>query len=98
MTLQPLDTDGDSLKVDTRLEYLFQGKDAWRDLAPEQRRGCASFSFAYAITVHKSQGSQWPSVALVDESGAFRADGQKWLYTGVTRAAEMLTVYTGRAA
>ena len=49
-------------------------------------------TFGYALTVHKSQGSQWPRVVLFDESAAFRDDAAKWLYTAVTRAAESITV------
>lgn len=57
------------------------------------RRDLAEFDYAYALTVHKSQGSQWGSVALFDESRAFGADvGRRWLYTGITRASEKLTV------
>lgn len=50
------------------------------------------FDFAWSITCHKSQGSQWDNVIVHDESGAFREDAPKWLYTAVTRAAENLTV------
>jgi exodeoxyribonuclease-5 len=44
------------------------------------------------LTVHKAQGSQWDEVVLFDESGAFREHHARWLYTGITRAAEKLTV------
>jgi exodeoxyribonuclease-5 len=50
------------------------------------------FDFGYVLTVHKAQGSQWPSVLVFDESRCFRADWQKWLYTAITRAADHLTV------
>lgn len=48
----------------------------------------APFASAYAITVHKSQGSEWPSVLLFDECPGDRA----FAYTGITRAAERATV------
>lgn len=51
------------------------------------------FDYGYALTVHKSQGSQWDDVVLFNESGVFRADAVRWLYTGVTRAARQLTVF-----
>lgn len=61
----------------------------------------ALLTFANAITVHKAQGSEWGHVALVDESSVFgrrsAEDGQRWLYTGITRAAERLSL-TGRPA
>ncbi len=50
------------------------------------------FDFAYAVTVHKSQGSQWDHVVLMDESPAFGRDKWKHLYTGITRAAERLDI------
>lgn len=51
-----------------------------------------SFDYGYALTCHKSQGSQWDKVGVVDESGAFRNNASRWLYTAVTRAAEELWV------
>ncbi len=50
------------------------------------------FDFGYAITCHKSQGSEWDSVLVIDESYVFRADAQKWQYTACTRASKSLTV------
>ena len=52
----------------------------------------SEFDWAYAMTVHKSQGSQWANVVLFDQSRHFRQDARKWLYTGITRASEELTV------
>jgi len=48
--------------------------------------------FAWALTVHNAQGSQFDNVVLIDESSSFRDDADKHLYTGVTRAADTLTV------
>jgi exodeoxyribonuclease-5 len=50
------------------------------------------FTFGYAITCHKAQGSQWGSVLVIDESRVFRADRWRWLYTAITRAADRVTV------
>ena len=52
------------------------------------------FDFGYAITVHKSQGSQWDSVVIYDDGFLVwdRKDRARWLYTGITRAAEDLTL------
>ncbi|MCI4677249.1 ATP-dependent RecD-like DNA helicase [Rhodoblastus acidophilus] len=57
-----------------------------------QRRDSDEFDYGYALTVHKAQGSQWDKVVLFDESWAFRENRERWLYTGVTRAAKDLTV------
>lgn len=45
--------------------------------------------FAYAITCHKSQGSEWDNVCVVDE--AFGTPPNRWRYTAATRAAKHLT-------
>jgi exodeoxyribonuclease-5 len=60
------------------------------------RHSFSEFDFGYAITVHKSQGSEWERVVLVDdEMFAWKiADRKRWLYTAVTRAKEHLTWLT----
>ncbi len=57
-----------------------------------QRKPYDEFDFGYVLTVHKAQGSQWDDVVLFDESAAFQDNRDRWLYTGVTRAAKRLTV------
>jgi exodeoxyribonuclease-5 len=52
------------------------------------------FLFGQALTVHLAQGSQWEDAMLMNEAGCFRADAVRWLYTGITRAAERLTIVT----
>lgn len=59
----------------------------WRE-----RRKIDEFTFGWAITCHKSQGSQWDYPLVFDESPVFREDARKWLYTACTRAAEKVTV------
>ena len=52
-------------------------------------------TFANAITVHKAQGSEWKSVALVDESWCWKREGdtsRRWLYTGITRASHEIAI------
>ncbi len=71
-------------------EHYFMGKGD--DLPWFERKEAQEFDYGYALTVHKSQGSQWDSVLLFDESFCFRKDRWRWLYTGITRAAESLTV------
>jgi exodeoxyribonuclease-5 len=45
--------------------------------------------YGYCITCHKSQGSQWDSVYLFEEPIGIP---ERWLYTGITRAAEKLII------
>ena len=50
------------------------------------------FEFAYAITCHKAQGSEFDFVIVFDESWAFGEEGGRWLYTAITRAKEKLLI------
>ncbi len=72
------------------LPEFFQGLED--TLTPQARRESDEFDYGYALTVHKAQGSQWSHVILFDESHAFREHQSRWLYTGVTRAAERITL------
>ena len=56
------------------------------------RKEAQEFDYGYALTCHKSQGSQWDKVLIFDESRAFGRDAHKWLYTAVTRAAKEVKV------
>jgi exodeoxyribonuclease-5 len=52
--------------------------------------------YGYALTVHKSQGSQYPTVTLYDDGfGKREPDTRKrWLYTAITRAEHQLYIVT----
>jgi len=67
---------------------IFAGEelDHWTRLEAEE------FDFGYALTCHKSQGSQWDNVLIFDESEVFRHNARRWLYTAITRAAEKVTI------
>jgi exodeoxyribonuclease-5 len=52
-----------------------------------------SFTYGYAITCHKSQGSEWDKVLVLEESFPFdKKEHQRWLYTAATRAATKLVL------
>lgn len=71
-------------------EQFFSGTEQnldWRIL-----RNFEQFTYGYCLTVHKAQGSEWPNVLLYDESQSFSQIQRKHLYTGITRAAEKLTI------
>ena len=51
------------------------------------------FTYGYAITVHKSQGSEWDNVCVLEESFPFdREEHARWLYTAITRASSKLVL------
>lgn len=57
-----------------------------------ERKEAQEYDYGYAMTCHKSQGSQWNSVLVRDESFCFRGNASQWLYTAITRAAERVTI------
>ena len=73
--------------------HLFGKDEDLTDVELAGERYYDKFEFAYAITVHSSQGSQYPNVTfLEDESGIWSRDvKRRILYTAVTRAIERLT-------
>jgi exodeoxyribonuclease-5 len=81
--------DGDMVQVESDV-FLFRGGNV-KEMPPAQDHR-SIFDFAYAITVHKSQGSQWDRVMVLDQSHVFRENAAKWLYTAITRAAEQVVV------
>jgi len=53
---------------------------------------------AYALTVHKSQGSEFDEVLLVLPPEPHPLASRELLYTAVTRARSRVTVHAGGAA
>ncbi len=60
--------------------------------------GC-DWDLGYALSVHKSQGSEWPVViVMVDDSGgAKRVCSREWIYTAISRA-KQCCVLVGKMA
>lgn len=50
------------------------------------------FDFGYALTIHKSQGSEWDNVLLMEETLP-ASPYHKLMYTGITRAAKNLMFF-----
>lgn len=48
------------------------------------------FDWSYVISCHKSQGSSWPGIVVIDDSHCFGKERNQWLYTAITRAEEKL--------
>lgn len=90
----------DSARLDDAIDMTVYSPEAEREIAVEahhhyflgdqppffmlKERQC--FDYGYALTCHKSQGSEWKNPMVFDESWAFRKDAAQWLYTAVTRA------------
>ena len=74
--------------LDWRETYaLGQLKNKIGDIVPRE------FTFGYAITCHKSQGSEWDKVLVIEERFPFdKKEHARWLYTACTRAAEKLVL------
>ena len=83
-----IDTDAEILTVcfdeEKMVEYPFSDLD---DLEP-----------AYAVTVHKSQGSEYPAVILPLLSGPAGLFNRNLLYTAVTRARDCVVILGSRQA
>lgn len=47
---------------------------------------------AWAMTIHKAQGSEWPCVILIGSSSHWIMHDRNLLYTGASRASESLTI------
>lgn len=89
-TLSITDAESGAAREVISHTHYFQGRGS--DLPWFEKKEAQEFDYGYALTVHKAQGSQWKDVILFDESGAFGESRWRWLYTGITRAAERITV------
>lgn len=95
--LANFDTDYNDWFIDLSMDYkLFTegkptvNKDNWKEYPKDIRP--MEFDYAYATTVHKSQGSEYSKVVLFNEYLGDREQWRRWLYTGITRASEKLVV------
>ena len=87
LTIQALDSE-EQLTVEAHQDYFLGNEPAYYEVRSKQ-----CFDFAYAMTVHKSQGSQFDTVCLIDEAHRFPAHQRRaWRYTGITRASHELTI------
>ena len=59
--------------------------------ALDYERENTKFTYGYALTVHKAQGSEWDNVLLMDEY-SMDEHRKEWLYTAITRAAKRIVV------
>ena len=59
--------------------------------------GLDELELAYAVTIHKSQGSEYPAVVMPLLSGPHMLFNRNLLYTGITRARSCVTILGSRA-
>lgn len=73
--------------LDSKQKYILGKNEKTKHLVPYD------FTYGYAITCHKSQGSQWPKVLGVEEKFPFdKTEHARWLYTLVTRAEDKVVL------
>ena len=73
-----------------KLEFIFQKKSHWQSIDVNTLQLTASP--AHAITIHKSQGSEYEEVVVVLPPYNSATPQKQLLYTGCTRASRRLTV------
>jgi len=74
-------------------DYCF-GQEKY-DLYPKgKEKFLCMFDYGYALSVHKSQGSEWDMVVLFEERVPFWSKEyyRRWLYTAITRSTKSLIV------
>jgi hypothetical protein len=77
-----------------KYDEVFSNMD-WKDLQEVAgNKSVNFFDYGYVVSVHRSQGSEFDKVILLEERSYYWDDEyyKKWLYTGVTRAKEKLFV------
>ena len=74
-------------------ERGFLGHEQQEAVKADRGSDLIAATFAQAVTCHAAQGSEWPAVAVIDESPS-----REWLYTAVTRAQLECIVLTRRPA
>lgn len=63
---------------------------------PIQRLSRESCDYAYAMTIHKSQGSEFHTVAICIDKAHTRLLSQALIYTAVTRSKSALSIYSAK--
>lgn len=73
--------------LDWKTEYAISQNKNYKHLLPYE------FTYGYAITTHRAQGSEWDKVLVIEEKFPFnKEEHARWLYTAITRAADKLVL------
>lgn len=79
--------DTGEFSLDWKTVYQLNRNSKTRDIPPLE------FTYGYAITCHKAQGSEWDKVLVIEEKFPFdKIEHARWLYTAVTRSSEKLVL------
>ncbi len=86
------DIDPDAIFKASRFTFKKAFLDQYGD--PEMAPVHMHANLGYALTCHKSQGSEWPeSVVMIESSVRVgTTEGRRWLYTALTRARDRVRV------
>lgn len=68
-------------------------RDLWKN-SPDRPKGSRLWDYAYALTAHKAQGSEFNQVIVIDSGAPSYA---QWLYTSITRAKDAVLVLNYRS-
>ncbi len=79
----------------SRLEVFFENKTQG---IPVNLLNEEVIATAYAMTIHKSQGSEFEHVAITFDNSHARLLSKELIYTAVTRAKKQVTVYSTKSA
>lgn len=79
---------------------IYRGLNAWlpdiqydNDNEYRYNKKIQRFDFAYAITCHKSQGSEFDNLLIFNEPvGKTTEEARRWIYTAITRAKKTCTM------
>ena len=73
--------------LDNKSIYRLMRSKRYSSLVPYE------FTYGYAITCHKAQGSEWDKVLVIEEKFPFdKEEHARWLYTAATRAIDKLVI------
>lgn len=66
-------------------------KDLFRN-SPDRPKNSRLWDYAYALTAHKAQGSEFSQVIVMEEGGSGSGIYPQWMYTALTRAKDAVIV------
>lgn len=73
--------------LNSKLKYQLGRNRMNRHLIPYE------FAYGYAITTHRSQGSEWDNVLVMEEKFPFdKTEHARWVYTACTRCSQKLVL------